>query len=109
MSAADGSLTENPVERYLLTQARRHGFLCMKFVSPGRGGVPDRILVAPAATVFVELKRPGQKPDARQRATHTKLRRHGAEVHVVDDRSGIDALLAELDRRDPRRTTRSTS
>ncbi len=88
---------ENPIERYLLRQCRDHGLLCMKFVSPARGGVPDRVIVAPTVgTVFVEVKRPGGKPDPRQLATHAKLRRFGAAVYVVDDEASIDALVRQL-------------
>ncbi|MEW1548397.1 VRR-NUC domain-containing protein [Streptomyces tsukubensis] len=87
---------ERDIEDYLLAQCRAHGFLCLKFVSPARGGVPDRIVVAPCGTVFVEVKRPGGQLRKLQRLTHAKLRRHGAEVHVVDDRPSVDAFVADL-------------
>ncbi|MDP9904733.1 VRR-NUC domain-containing protein [Arthrobacter bambusae] len=89
---------ENPIERYLLSQCRANGFLCMKFVSPARGGIPDRIVVTPGAhgTVFVEVKRPGEKPEPRQLATHAKMRRFGAEVHVVDSREAVEQLMRYL-------------
>ncbi|MFJ6141380.1 VRR-NUC domain-containing protein [Kitasatospora sp. NPDC092286] len=87
---------ERDIEGYLLAQCRAHGFLCLKFVSPARGGVPDRIVVAPRDTVFVEVKRPGGKLRKLQQLTHAKLRRHGAEVHVIDDKPGVDAFIAHL-------------
>ncbi|MGW3197117.1 VRR-NUC domain-containing protein [Streptomyces sp. NPDC001118] len=87
---------ESTIEDYFLAQCRAHGFLCLKFVSPGRGGVPDRIVVAPSRTVFVEVKRPGGKLQKLQQLTHAKLRRYGAEVHVVDDKPSVDALIANL-------------
>ncbi|MGW2986439.1 VRR-NUC domain-containing protein [Streptomyces goshikiensis] len=87
---------ERDIEGYLLVQCRAHGFLCLKFVSPARGGVPDRIVVAPRGTVFVEVKRPGGQLRKLQQLTHAKLRRHGAEVHVIDDKPGVDAFIAHL-------------
>ncbi|WP_433855155.1 VRR-NUC domain-containing protein [Streptomyces kronopolitis] len=87
---------EGVVEEYLLTQCRANGFLCLKFVSPARGGVPDRIVVAPRGTVFVEVKRPGGQLRKLQRLTHAKLRHHGAEVHVVDDKPSVDLFIAHL-------------
>ena len=87
---------EGVVEDYLLAQCRANGFLCLKFVSPARGGVPDRIVVAPRGTVFVEVKRPGGRLRKRQQRTRAKLRRHGAEVHVVDDKPSVDAFIANL-------------
>ncbi|WP_405776075.1 VRR-NUC domain-containing protein [Streptomyces sp. NBC_01538] len=90
------SPSERDIEGYLLAQCREHGFLCLKFVSPGRGGVPDRIVVALGRIVFVEVKRPGGRLQKRQQLMHDKLRRHGAEVHVVDDKLGVDAFVAHL-------------
>lgn len=90
---------ENVIEQYFLNQCRQHGFLCMKFTSPSRGAVPDRIVVAPAGTVFVELKRPGESANKRQLVTHAKMRRFGAEVHVVNDKPGVDAFISDMLRR----------
>ncbi|WP_326742829.1 VRR-NUC domain-containing protein [Streptomyces sp. NBC_01768] len=87
---------ERVIEDYLLTQCRAHGFLCLKFVSPARRGVPDRIVVALGRIVFVEVKRPGGQLRKLQQLTHAKLRRHGAEVHVVDDKPSIDVFIAHL-------------
>ncbi|MFF4410222.1 VRR-NUC domain-containing protein [Streptomyces sp. NPDC001404] len=87
---------ERVIEGYLLDQCRAHGFLCLKFVSPARGGVPDRIVVGPRGTVFVEVKRPGSRLRKLQQLTHAKLRRYGAEVHIVDDNPSVDAFIAHL-------------
>ncbi|MFE4332476.1 VRR-NUC domain-containing protein [Streptomyces sp. NPDC056831] len=87
---------ERTVEGYLLRQCRANGLLCLKFVSPARRGVPDRIVVAQSRTVFVEVKRPGGQLRKLQETMHAKLRRHGAEVHVVDDEPGVDAFIARL-------------
>ncbi|MFC9755175.1 VRR-NUC domain-containing protein [Streptomyces sp. NPDC056921] len=87
---------ERDIEGYLLAQCRAHGLLCLKFVSPARRGVPDRIVVAPRGTVFVEVKRPGGQLRKLQQRTHAKLRDHGAEVHVVDDKPSVDAFIAHL-------------
>lgn len=87
---------ERAIEEYLLNQCRAHRLLCLKFTSPARGGVPDRIVIGPSGTVFVEVKRPGEEPAKRQRIMHAKMRRHGARVYVVDDRAGVDSLIDAL-------------
>ncbi|MFC4507792.1 MULTISPECIES: VRR-NUC domain-containing protein [Streptomyces] len=87
---------ERVIEDYLLDQCRAHGFLCLKFVSPARGGVPDRIVVALGRIVFVEVKRPGGWLRKRQELMHAKLRRHGAEVHVVDDKPSVDVFITHV-------------
>lgn len=93
------TMCEHKVERYLLEQCRLAGMLCMKFVSPGRAGVPDRIVVTPVGTVFVELKRPGGTAERRQLETHTKMRRYGAEVHLIDSPAQVDRFVADYRRR----------
>ena len=87
---------EKAVEQYLLTQCRRHGLFCLKFVSPARGGVPDRIVLTPTGTVFVEVKRPGGDLEKRQRVMHAKMRHFGAEIHVVDDEQAVDAFITHV-------------
>ena len=87
---------ERDIERYFRDQCRKHGLLCLKFVSPARNGVPDRIVVTQAQTVFVELKKPGGSLRKIQRVTHSKLRRHGADVRVVDNHQSVDRLITEL-------------
>ncbi|WP_030894260.1 VRR-NUC domain-containing protein [Streptomyces sp. NRRL F-5053] len=88
---------ESTVEHYLLTQCRQNGFLCLKFVSPGRIGVPDRIIVSPVAgTVFVEVKRPGGRVRKSQQLMHAKMRRCGADVRVIDSTVKVDTLIAHL-------------
>lgn len=65
----------------------------MKFTSPGRSGVPDRVVATPLGTVFVETKRPGGKLRRLQEVVIEKMRRAGAEVYVVDSVAGVDELV----------------
>ena len=59
------AVRENTVERRFNLLARRHGGLSLKWVSPGRLGVPDRLLFMPGGRLYlVELKRPGGRPRA---------------------------------------------
>lgn len=92
---------EKKIEKRLLDGCRAAGMLCFKFTSPSRGGVPDRVVVSPGGTVFVELKRPGEKPTKRQAVTHEKIRRFGGEVFVVDSADSVDAFLTEMIARFP--------
>ena len=57
------------------------GAKCLKFVSPGYSGVPDRIILIPGgAVVFVELKRPGEQPRQRQLFVQSQFRKMGFKV-----------------------------
>lgn len=90
------TMRESRVEGHLVNRCQRAGFLCLKFVSPGRGGVPDRVVITPVGTVFVEVKRPGEQLRRRQRAVSRKMRRHGAIVHVVSTLNEADQLVEDL-------------
>lgn len=90
-------MRERNIESYLLRQARAREVLCLKFVSPGVSGVPDRVLIHRGRIHFVELKRPcGGTLSPLQRYMHTKLRRYGASVDVVYTRNQVDEVLAGL-------------
>ena len=50
---------EREIEAKLKKTVERHGGLCLKWISPGWAGVPDRIILLPGARVmFAETKRP---------------------------------------------------
>lgn len=95
-------MLEHDVEAHLLARCPQMGFLCMKFTSPGRAGVPDRVFVTPMGTVFVETKRPGGRLRRLQEEVIEKMRRAGAEVYVVDTVAGVDELVEQLVMRDDR-------
>lgn len=98
---------EGRLEDYFLAECRAHGLLCLKFTAPARGGVPDRIVVGQRGTVLVELKRTGGQPDPRQVAMHTKIRRHGGTVIVVDSRAAIDRFIENFVRSTPATSDRA--
>lgn len=84
---------ENDVETYLYKQAKKHDILCYKFTAPSTAGVPDRILIGNNKTVFLELKRPGEKPRKLQFAIHKRMREHGATVFVADTKPLVDEII----------------
>ena len=71
------------------------GALCLKFVSPGYTGVPDRIILLPGGKLtFVEIKKPGEKERDRQKYVQSVLRRLGFDVFsVVDSNDRIDEVV----------------
>ena len=90
-------MIESTVEGYLGRQVRGLGGFCMKWVSPGSSGVPDRIVVLKGGRViFVETKAPGKKPRALQRHLHAKLRSVGCDVRVIDTKEKVDLFIEEV-------------
>lgn len=59
--------------------------LCLKFTSPQRRNVPDRIVIFPPGLVtFIELKAPGGKLTEGQHREHQRLRALKCSVIVLD-------------------------
>lgn len=90
-------MLESYIEKKLRMKVRslRCGALCLKFVSPGFAGVPDRMILLPGAKViFVELKKPGEKERRRQSYVQTLLRNLGFTVFsTVDSEEKIEMVI----------------
>lgn len=85
---------EHEIEQRLVKRCKERGLMCLKFVSPGLRGVPDRLVLWPGGTAeFVEVKAPGEKPTPQQLRRHDELRKLGFMVSVIDDVAGVEAFV----------------
>ena len=91
----DKAMLEREIERHLREGVKSLGGWCLKFVTPGFTGVPDRIVLMPGGKMcFVELKRPGQVERQRQAFVQKRLRRMGFLVFsAVDSWTKADDVL----------------
>ena len=90
-------MREKEVEQKLVTEVKRCGGICPKFVSPGFDGMPDRLVLLPEGRfAFVEVKAPGEKPRPLQVSRHKLLRRLGFRVYVLDNESEIGGMIDEI-------------
>nr|DAE75086.1 MAG TPA: Nuclease [Caudoviricetes sp.] len=90
-------MREKAIEQKLTLMVKRQGGICLKFVSPGFDGVPDRIVLLPGGCMaFVEVKAPGEKPRPLQTSRHKLLRRLGFKVYILDDPAQIGGILDEI-------------
>lgn len=88
-------MLEKQVEQYLIKQVKSLGGLSLKLTS--LIGIPDRLVILPGGkVVFVELKRPGEKPRKVQVLRMRQLRRLGFKTYVADNYESIDELLSEV-------------
>ena len=91
-------MKESQIERRLVEGVKRLGGMCLKFVSPGTLGVPDRIIItAKGRVIFVELKTETGRLTKIQRYVIGEMQKRGADARVV---KGIDEgkeLLAEIE------------
>lgn len=78
-------MRESTVESYLREQVELYGGICEKHVSPGKRGVPDRIILWPRGdTDWVETKRPKKGAEAHQARDHERRRTLGHRVFVIN-------------------------
>ncbi len=87
-------MREKIIEHKLAVRAKKMGGIAPKFISPGLGGMPDRIVLFPLGKMaFVEVKAPGMKPRPLQKARHEMLRVLGFNVYVLDQESQIGGII----------------
>lgn len=92
-------LLESFLENKFVKAVKKIGGLAVKFESPGMAGVPDRIVLLPGGKVlFVELKRPGQKPRPLQVKRIKDLEAMGFQVEVVDSVQRITEVCIEIEK-----------
>ena len=90
-------MNESAIEQHLVAGVKKLGGMCMKFVSPGTSGVPDRIIItATGKVIFAELKTETGRLTKLQEYTIGEMRKRGADVRVVKGLSEAKALLEEL-------------
>ena len=90
------SLIEHDIEEYMRKKAEQNNALYYKFVSPMNSGVPDRCIIMKGYTIFVELKKPGEKPRKLQEKQIEKMQRHGATVCVIDNKESVDSFFESM-------------
>ena len=90
-------MREKTVEQKLVSEVKKAGGICPKWVAPGFDGVPDRIVMLPGGRIaFVEVKAPGEKPRPLQAARHELLKRLGFRVYILDEIEKIGGIIDEI-------------
>ena len=90
-------MRETKIEGWLRDQVKRLGGLCLKFVSPGNVGVPDRIIILSGHVIFVELKTDTGRLSPKQVAMHRIMQSRGADVRVVYGMDEVRQLVRDLE------------
>ena len=90
-------MKESQIEARLVRGVKAGGGMCMKFISPGLLGVPDRIVLTPAGRViFVELKTENGRLAKIQQWVIGELEKRGAEVRVIKGLDEVKDFLEEV-------------
>ena len=88
-------MRESLIEKKLKAKIESIGGRCMKFISPGMSGVPDRICLFPGGkVVFAETKAPGGQLRPLQKKRRNELQQLGFKVLVIDSEEKIHEVSA---------------
>lgn len=88
---------ESRIEKKLCNGIKALGGRAYKFVSPGTGGVPDRIVCLPnGAVVFAELKSQRGVLSKQQIHRIEELRRMKQRIYVLDSEEKVGQFLSEI-------------
>lgn len=86
-------MREREIERYLVASAELLGGEVRKVKWIGRRAAPDRLVMLPRMSVWVELKAPGKAATISQQREHMRMRAAGQRVVVLDSLSAVDKLF----------------
>jgi len=85
---------EKATEAYLRERVKALGGRAYKFVSPGNGGVPDRLVTLPGGVLFfAEIKGEKGRVTPLQQAQINFLQTKGQKVFVLRSKAGVDAAI----------------
>lgn len=87
-------MRERYLEHKLVLAVEKRGGRAIKFSSPGRRGVPDRLVLFPGGrAVFVEMKSPGKLLGPLQIKWRERLESLGFKVLKIDSDEGIKEFV----------------
>ena len=90
-------MLESQIERHLVEGVKKLGGMCLKFVSPGSPGVPDRLIITSTGRIiFVELKTSAGRLEKIQAYRIDEMRKRGADVRITQGLDEVKALLEEI-------------
>ena len=78
-------MAESKLENDCCAYGITRGWWNVKFKSPSRNGLPDRLFIRNGIVVFVEFKKEGEDLRPQQKLTVRLMRTFGATVYEVDD------------------------
>ena len=90
-------MREKTIEQKLVSEVKKRGGICPKWVCPSFDGMPDRMVFLPGRHFgLVEVKAPGEKPRPLQASRLRLLQHLGFKVYVLDAIENIGGILDEI-------------
>ena len=89
--------SESQLEKNFCLKIKKLGGLPLKFISPGRAGVPDRIVLMPKGKIyFVEMKNEIGKTSLIQDYVFKVFTDFGFKVHIINSVESLENFLSEI-------------
>ena len=90
-------MLESYIEKKLRDGIKAKGGICLKLSAQFFEGIPDRLVILPGRTEFVELKKPkGGRLSPRQKFVHKQLADLGHEVKIINTPEKVKKYVAEI-------------
>lgn len=88
---------EKDIENYLIKHAQKLADVQIRKAQwVGHNHCPDRLIMTPSVTVWVEVKAPNKEPRGGQLREHARMRRAGQTVTTVSTFEEVDALIKQI-------------
>lgn len=76
---------ESAIQTSIIQRYERDGYSVVKIGLCNKQGFPDLMALKDGKALFIEVKRPGQKPRPLQEYRHKELREQGFEVLILTE------------------------
>lgn len=89
-------MKEREISAYLNARVKELGGEIRRVRWLGRNNAPDKVILLPGVSAWVEEKATGKDAEAAQKREHHRLARAGMRVRVIASEEDVDRLLARL-------------
>lgn len=83
---------ESAIQTKIKNELEKKGYLVIKLIQTTLNGIPDIMALRSGTTVFIEVKRPGNKPTPLQSYRHDQLTKKGFKVLTASSIKDIENL-----------------
>ena len=85
-------MLEKQIQTKLKKELERQGWTVLRPINVSKSGFPDLWCLQNGTLVFVEVKKPGEKPTALQHHRHKELQSQGFQVVIASSTEDIGLI-----------------
>lgn len=89
-------MIESKIEKYLFDEIKKVNGMCLKWVSPGNKGVPDRIIFLNKQIWFIELKSTTGERTKLQIFFEKLLLQYTNNYKVINSKEQVDIFIKNI-------------